>query len=211
MDKRLAIEDKYKSQGYSIVAGFDEVGRGSIAGAMTIVGAVIPIMDLEIYNRIKDSKKMTAKQRKDVVDTILQMDHMGFAFGFGIVTANEIDKMGIINAVDLGVRRAIKSLWVFPEVAICDEGCVTKSFDKMGIVYEEHIKCEDLSLSVALASIIGKHYRDQYMINEMHVQYPEYGFNSHKGYGTQKHKEAIKQHGYIDGVHRKRFHFKSLD
>ena len=188
------IENALFTDGWSVVAGVDEAGRGPLAGPVYAAAVILP-PNLQI-DGLDDSKKLSESKREELFGIIV-----GKAVAYGIASASEkeIDEINILNATYLAMNRAIEKLEIMPEVALIDGNRST------GILYPN--KCiiggDGLSASIAAASILAKVTRDRYMV-ELSAQYPEYGFEKHKGYPTKLHYEMIEQHG-PSPVHRVSF------
>lgn len=181
-------------KGFELVAGIDEVGRGSWAGPV-VAGAVI--LPREPITGLKDSKLLSPKQR-EFLDKIIR--EKALAIGIGLVDLPFINKNGIGLATQQAFRLAYKNLTLHPHLLIIDAFYI-RGLDQS---IQKPIKDGDkLSASIAAASIVAKVFRDNLMI-EMHRQYPEYGFDRHKGYGTKFHQEMIRKYGFCD-LHRKSF------
>lgn len=190
---RFFYEERAKKSGHSIVAGIDEAGRGPLAGPV-VAGAVI-VRDTEFVERIDDSKKLTAKMRQRAFLEIMDRCDVGI----GMASSEDIDRLNILNATLLAMKRAIEDLKVIPEYLLID--------GKMNIPVPQErtylISGESKSISIAAASIIAKVFRDKLM-EEEDKKYPQYGFRRHKGYGTKFHIESIKKHGLCP-LHRESF------
>lgn len=188
-------EHELHAHGYKYIAGVDEVGRGPLAGNVTI-GAVILDPDNPIYG-LKDSKKLSSAQI-----SVLSKEIKEKAIAYAIVSATPqtIDKIGIANAIHKCMRSAVRKLNPTPDYVLIDhEHLDFRKIPSMAIT-----KGDDNSNSIAAASIIAKHHRDQQMI-KLGAKYPKYGFENHVGYGTKQHRLAIEEHGPISGVHRYSF------
>ena len=184
----------YKT-GLKYIAGIDEAGRGPLAGPV-VVG--IAIMKPESFiDGINDSKKISEKKRELLYE---QITNEAIDWSVGIIDQNEIDEINILNATKKALHMAIKSLKVKPERILVD---ALEHIDTCGIPYTSIIKGDAKIYSISAASIIAKVTRDRIM-QEYDEIYPEYGFASHKGYGTAKHIQAIKQYGPCP-LHRKTF------
>ena len=182
---------------YKLICGIDEAGRGPFAGPVA-AGAVI--LDLEDPDReilyLNDSKKLSEKKREALYDEIRKK---ALAWGVGIVESDVIDEINILQATYRAMRLAIEDLSVKPEFILADAVCIPDiDIPQTGI-----IKGDEKSVSIAAASIIAKVTRDAIML-EYDKMYPEYGFASHKGYGTRAHIEALQKYGPLD-IHRKTF------
>jgi ribonuclease HII len=178
-----------------IECGVDEVGRGPLAGPVFAAAVILP-KDFTSEN-IKDSKKLTEKGRKRALKEI---EENAISWSVEMVDAEDIDKYNIQNATFAAMNKAIGSLSVKPEHTLID-GNVFDSFHE--IPYTCVIKGDNEYLSIAAASIVAKVYRDEYMKN-LHLTYPNYGWDKNKGYGSKKHIDTIKEEG-ITHYHRKTF------
>ncbi|OQY41797.1 MAG: ribonuclease HII [Fusobacteriia bacterium 4572_74] len=195
----LKFDNEY---GNSII-GIDEAGRGPLAGPV-VASAVKIINYVEEFDMIDDSKKLTEKKREFLFDIILANCEVGI----GIVNEKEIDKINILNATFLAMRRAIEDLEAEGtkfNLALIDGNHKIREYNSP---QEFVIKGDGKSLSIAAASIIAKVSRDRIMI-KYDALYPEYGFAKHKGYGTKQHREALLKYGKID-CHRNSFLTKIL-
>lgn len=197
----LDYEIRAQAEGYHHIFGVDEVGYGAWAGPVAAGVAFLPIHDAtqEALSGVRDSKAMTARQRETLVGVIKSE---ALTWGVGYVEPAKIDEIGIAGAVRLAMERALNEAVaranITPDCLFVDGlGTAKPLYD----CRHQPIKHGDaLSLSIACASVLAKVWRDQYMI-ELGAQMPEYGFERHKGYGTAKHFEALKQHG-VSSVHR---------
>ena len=184
----------YKT-GIKYIAGIDEAGRGPLAGPV-VVG--IAIMKPESFiEGINDSKKISEKKREMLYDTITEE---AVDWAVGIIDQNEIDKINILNETKKALHMAIDNLKVKPDRILVD---ALEHIDTCGIPYTSIIKGDAKIYSISAASIIAKVTRDRIM-QEYDEIYPQYGFTNHKGYGTAKHIQAIKQYGPCP-LHRKTF------
>ena len=176
-------------------AGCDEAGRGCLAGSVYAAAVILP---LGYQNeQLNDSKKLTDHQRK-ALRTIIERDAVAWAVG--IVTAEEIDEINILNASILAMHRALDQLKVRPEAVIVDGNRFKPYGD---LPYTTIVKGDGKFLSIAAASILAKTYRDDYM-DQLAEEYPQYDWKSNKGYPTKKHRAAIKEYG-ITPYHRKSY------
>ena len=196
MDNPLYLYDlEYKN-----VIGVDEAGRGPLAGPV-VAAAVILKEYSEELDEINDSKKLTEKKREKLYDIIMK----NFDVAVGISTVEEIDKLNILNADFLAMRRALKDLKSLKNekeyTVLVDGNLKIKEYIGKQLPI---VKGDAKSLSIAAASIIAKVTRDRLMKDLANI-YPDYSFEKHKGYGTKAHIEAIKDKGAIEGVHRKVF------
>ena len=188
------IENSLYAQGYTAICGVDEAGRGPLAGPVC-AGAVILPRGLEIPG-LNDSKKLTDKKRRELYPIIKEQ---AVAWGIGFASHEEIDELNILQATYLAMSRAIQALEGKADFALID-GNRAKDF---GIPLKTVVKGDSLSASIAAASVLAKVARDDIML-EMAKEYPEYGFEVHKGYGTKQHYEALRQHGHCP-IHRMSF------
>jgi len=196
----LEQEKELFGQGYKIIAGIDEAGRGPLAGPVVAAGVLITQSSkfkTEKLQSIKDSKKLTAKKREELFDVIMsEFDEVGV----GICDQQTIDRINILQASFLAMKKAIGALKQKPDFIILDghlpiPNC---SYKQKTIV-----RGDERVFSIAAASIIAKVTRDRIM-EEMHKKYPEYCFDRHKGYGTRLHLERLKKYGPCP-IHRLSF------
>lgn len=178
-----------------IEAGCDEAGRGCLAGSVYAAAVIFP--DDYSNEQLNDSKQLTEKKRYQLRE-IIERD--AIAWSVGIVTAQEIDKINILNASILAMHRALDGLKVRPQAVIVD-GNKFKPYN--GLPHTTIVKGDGKYLSIAAASILAKTYRDDYM-NALAEEYPMYDWKSNKGYPTKKHRQAIKDYG-ISPYHRKSY------
>ncbi|MBO5720717.1 MAG: ribonuclease HII [Bacteroidales bacterium] len=178
-----------------IEAGCDEAGRGCLAGPVFAASVILP-PDFE-DELISDSKKLTERMRYKLRPVI---EECAVAWAVGVVTAEEIDKINILNASILAMHRALEQLKTQPEFILVD-GNRFKPYGK--VPYSCEVKGDGRFLSIAAASILAKTYRDDYM-NGIAEEFPQYGWNVNKGYPTKAHRDAIRDFG-ITPHHRKSF------
>lgn len=196
----IALERKLWTRGFLNVAGLDEAGRGPWAGPVT-AGAVIIRNDSQIVGIVTDSKKMSPKKRDEAYDLIKQT---ASGWGIGEVSAADIDQLGIQKAVQLAMTLALKQaeqmVGAVADYLIIDgKNVITIAQYQMEKMNKGDLK----HYSIAAASVLAKVYRDRLM-QEYSSKYPEYGFESHKGYGTAFHSMALAQFGPCD-IHRKSY------
>ena len=178
-----------------IEAGCDEAGRGCLAGSVYAAAVILPSdYDNPEFN---DSKKLTEKKRYLLRE---QVQRDAVAWAIGVVTPDEIDKINILNASFLAMDRSLDQLKVRPEAVIVDGNRFKPYHD---LPYTTIIKGDGRYQAIAAASILAKTYRDDYMA-ELAIQYPQYDWQSNKGYPTKKHREAIKNYG-ITPFHRRSY------
>ncbi|HIF5830648.1 ribonuclease HII [Vibrio parahaemolyticus] len=181
-------------QGYQLIAGVDEVGRGPLVGDVVTAAVILdPNSPIEGLN---DSKKLSEKKRLALLPEIKEK---ALAWAVGRCSPEEIDELNILQATMVAMQRAIAGLKVQPDLVLIDGNrCPELSMDSQAVV-----KGDLLVAEISAASIIAKVVRDQEM-EELDKQYPQFGFAKHKGYPTKAHFEAIEQHGVIS-EHRKSF------
>lgn len=181
---------------YEYVAGIDEVGRGPLAGPVVAAVVILP-KDCEILY-VNDSKQLSEKKREELFDIITKE---AVDFGVGIVSQEEIDELNILQATYKAMRIAISQLKCKPQVLLND--AVTIPGVDEDIIQVPIIKGDAKSLSIASASIVAKVIRDRMMV-EYSKEYPQYGFDGNKGYGSKTHIDAIKEVGPCP-LHRRTF------
>ncbi|MBE7089828.1 MAG: ribonuclease HII [Clostridiales bacterium] len=190
---KLEYEQKHLSLGAKYVAGVDEVGRGPLAGPVVCCAVIMPLTDL--IEGVDDSKKLTEKKREALYEVIKEK---AIAYSIQEVSEREIDEINILNAVKKCMVKAVEGLSVKPDITLVD-GVDTH----LPINAEYIIKGDANSYNIACASIVAKVYRDNLM-KEYAKEFPEYGFEKHKGYGTKAHTDKIKEIGPCR-LHRKTF------
>ncbi len=188
------IENSCYSEEIQIICGVDEAGRGPLAGPVCAAAVILP-KGLEIPG-LTDSKKLTDKKRRELFPLIQEQ---ALAYRIGFATEQEIDEINILQATFLAMQRALDQLTVKPDLALID-GNREKDF---GVPVKTVVKGDSLSANIAAASILAKVTRDNLMV-EMSANYPQYGFEIHKGYGTKAHYEALATYG-PSPVHRMTF------
>lgn len=181
-------------------AGLDEAGRGCYAGPVYAAAVILP-GDF-FHPLLNDSKKLTAAQR-DLLRPIIEKESIAFAVA--AVDNNTIDQVNILQASYLAMHLAIDQLTILPEMLLID-GNRFKPYKK--IIHQCIVKGDGKYASIAAASILAKTYRDDYML-QLHQQFPHYGWNRNKGYGTLIHRNSIEANGLCD-YHRKSFNIISL-
>lgn len=188
------IENSLYSNGYKAVCGVDEAGRGPLAGPVCAAAVILP-KGLEIPG-LNDSKKLTDKKRRELFPIIKEQ---AIAWGIGFASEQEIDEINILQATFLAMQRAIDQLEGKADFALID-GNREKDF---GLPVRTVVKGDSLSANIAAASVLAKVSRDSLM-EELAKEYPEYGFEVHKGYGTKAHYAALTEHG-MSPIHRRTF------
>lgn len=188
------FEHKYISEGYHFICGVDEAGRGPLAGPVCAAAVILP-EGIEIPG-LNDSKKLSDKKRRELFQVICEN---AIAYSVAFADHAEIDEVNILQATYLAMERAIRGLNVNPDFALID-GNRAKDF---GVPLETIVGGDGRSASIAAASILAKVTRDNYML-EMAKEYPQYGFEIHKGYGTKAHYAALTECGPCP-IHRMSF------
>ena len=194
----LEIETNLWSKNIINICGIDEVGRGCLAGPVYSAAVVLDQktnFGSKDFNQINDSKKLSEKKREKLFDYIIDISK----FGIGICTVEEIDHLGIQQAVKVSMIRAVESLEIQPDHLLIDNMKLDLDIPQTSI-----IKGDQISKSISSASIIAKVSRDNLMKNQISNNYPMYKFEKNKGYGTKEHMDAIKTFG-ITKQHRKSF------
>lgn len=176
------------------ICGVDEAGRGPLAGPVCAAAVILPER-LEIPG-LNDSKKLTDKKRRELFPIIQEK---ALAYGIGFASQEEIDEINILQATFLAMERALGALAIRPGLVLID-GNQEKDF---GLPVRTVVKGDSLSANIAAASVLAKVSRDDVML-EFARQYPEYGFDIHKGYGTKAHYAALTQYGPCP-IHRRSF------
>ena len=194
----LEIETDLWSKNINNICGIDEVGRGCLAGPVYSAAVVLDQntnFESKDFSQINDSKKLSEKKREKLFDYIIDISK----FGIGICTVEEIDHLGIQEAVKVSMIRAVESLEIQPDHLLIDNMKLELDIPQTSI-----IKGDQISKSISSASIIAKVSRDNLMKNQISNNYPMYKFEKNKGYGTKEHMDAIKTFG-ITKQHRKSF------
>jgi len=184
----FSFETDLYQAGYKTVAGTDEAGRGSLAGPVVAACVVLP-QDCD-HSLFEDSKKLTSKKRDQLLQVLKESDAL---IGIGFVSERQIEKLNILQASLLAMKIAVQKIekhHSHPDFVLVD-GKFEIPHDVAQLALT---KGETKSASIAAASIVAKTTRDSYML-KMHEKFPQYGLNSHSGYPTKKHREAIKKFG----------------
>ena len=188
------IENSFFEKGYPVICGVDEAGRGPLAGPVCAAAVILP-PNVEIPG-LNDSKKLSDKKRRELMPVIKEK---ALAYGIAFASHEEIDSINILQATLLAMERAIGQLRIKPDLALID-GNREKDF---GIPVQTVVKGDSLSASIAAASVLAKVTRDDLM-EALAEEYPNYGFEIHKGYGTKAHYAALEAFGPCP-VHRMTF------
>ena len=193
------IENERRKKGYKYIAGVDEAGRGPLAGPVYAAAVILP--EGMLIEGINDSKKLSEKKREELFDVICEK---ASAYFIAEVSHTRIDEINILNATFEAMNKAVNGLNIRPDYVLIDGNRIKG----MEIPHETVVKGDAKSISIAAASILAKVSRDRVMY-EMAKQYPLYGFDKHKGYGTKAHCDAILKYGACE-IHRKSFLKKIL-
>ena len=190
-----SMEKELYDKGFEYICGIDEAGRGPLAGPVVVAGIIMPKDSM--IEGVNDSKKVSEKKREKLYDMILEE---AISYSVAIIGQDVIDEINILNATKEGVTKVVEELDVKPNLILVD--ALTHIHTK-GIPYDSIIKGDAKCYNIAAASIIAKVTRDRIM-REWDEIYPQYGFINHKGYGTAKHIEALKEYGPCP-IHRRTF------
>lgn len=188
------LETELFDLGYSAVCGIDEAGRGPLAGPVCAAAVILP-RNLEIPG-LDDSKKLSDKRRRELFPMIKEQ---AVAYGIGFADHREIDEINILQATFLAMKRALAAMEKAPDFALIDGNRETE----FGLPVKAVVKGDSLSANIAAASVLAKVSRDDLM-EAMANEYPQYGFEIHKGYGTKMHYEALRTYGPCP-IHRMTF------
>ena len=193
----FAEEERLRAQGYRLIAGIDEAGRGPLAGPVVAAAVILPPEERPSWlSLVRDSKQLTPSQREAVFDCMMES---GIAFGVGVVSHEVIDERGIAPATRLAMRHAIEQLSIRPDYLLIDY----LRLPGVRIPQKGVVDGDSICVSIAAASIVAKVTRDRLMV-ELDGRYPGYGLAQHKGYGTREHLEALQKLGPCP-IHRKTF------
>ncbi|WP_449075217.1 ribonuclease HII [Ruminococcus sp.] len=190
----LEFEKEALAKGYKAVCGVDEAGRGPLAGPVCAAAVILP--EGVIIDGVNDSKKLSEKKRESLFDVIREQ---ALSYSIAYATVDEIEEINILNATMLAMRRAIDGLEIKADYAMIDGNKIPP----IDIDAECIVKGDAKSMSIACASILAKVSRDR-LLYKYAEEYPMYGFDKHKGYGTKVHREAILKYGPCP-YHRKSF------
>ena len=195
MSELWNFEHAAMEEGFSLICGVDEAGRGPLAGPVCAAAVILP-PDLELEG-LNDSKKLSEKRREALYPLICEQ---ALAYGIAFASEQEIDELNILQATFLAMRRAVGQLGLKLDLALVDGN---REPDFGDIPVRTIIKGDSRSANIAAASILAKVTRDRFML-EQDAVYPQYGFAVHKGYGTQKHYAALREFGPCP-IHRRSF------
>lgn len=200
MSEWFVYENEAKNDGFKVICGVDEAGRGPLAGPVAAAAVILP--DNCMIEGLNDSKKLTEKKREALFPIIQEQ---AVAWSVGLASEKEIDEINILQATFLAMKRAIEGLSVKPDCVLIDGNRLPSKLDMEARAI---VKGDSKSASIAAASVLAKVTRDR-MLEELDKEYPEYGFAKHKGYPTKAHYEAIEKYGILD-IHRRSFLKKYL-
>lgn len=189
------MEKELYEKGFERICGIDEAGRGPLAGPVVVAGVIMP--QDSMIEGINDSKKVSEKKREKLYDLIIEE---AISYSVAIIGQDVIDEINILNATKQGVTAVVEGLDIKPNLILVD---ALTHIDTKGIPYDSIIKGDAKCYNIAAASILAKVTRDRIM-REWDEIYPQYGFTGHKGYGTAKHIQAIKEYGLCP-IHRRSF------
>lgn len=195
LTKIKEIEKDLYNKGFNNICGIDEAGRGPLAGPVVVAGVIMPKDSMIEW--VNDSKKVTERRREILYEKIKEE---AISYSIAVIDHNIIDDINILNATKQGVTEVVDGLNVKPDLIIVD---ALTHINTRGIPYEPIIKGDAKCYNIAAASILAKVTRDRIM-RQWDEIYPQYGFASHKGYGTAKHIAAIKEYGLCP-IHRVTF------
>ncbi len=196
LERQLALSQQYK-----LIAGIDEAGRGPLAGPV-VAAAVILDYNSTIFDKVNDSKQLGEKNREKLFDVIC---NNSISYSIQLIDNIRIDSINILNATMLAMSNAVDSLKYKPDYLLIDGNY----YNNNKIPYRTVIKGDSISTSIAASSILAKVFRDRWVAEIAHKEYPEYNFAKHKGYATNEHIELIKKHGACK-YHRRTFLTKIL-
>ena len=185
MTELWELENEIYAEGFSLICGVDEAGRGPLAGPVYAAAVILP-RDA-VIDGLNDSKKLTEKKRDALFDVITER---ALTYGIASASVEEIEKLNILNATFLAMNRAVAKLDPTPELALIDGNRNTGIAMPSRCIVKGDSRCAD----IAAASILAKVSRDRYMLN-LAEKYPQYHFEQHKGYGTKLHYEALREYG----------------
>lgn len=192
----FTFEKEKQEEGYRLIGGMDEAGRGPLAGAVYTAMCIMPLGDDKIIEGVNDSKQLTEKKRQELFEKIKQT---ALAYAIVAVDENEIDEVNILQATRIGMQRCLEKISIKPDFCLVDYVAGLS----LNVPFKTIVKGDAKSYNIACASILAKVARDEYM-KELANKYPNYAFDQHKGYATKLHYELIGKYG-VSPVHRKSF------
>lgn len=182
---KLKYEREAKEQGFNLIAGMDEVGRGPLAGPVCVCAVIMPLDD--IIEGVDDSKKLSEKKRNELAEKIKEK---AISYKIAMVDEKIIDEINILEATKLCMKKAVEGLEIKPDIVLVD--AISKL--NIDVPIQGIVKGDLLSYNIGCASILAKVTRDNLMV-ELSKEFPEYGFERNKGYGTKEHIEQLKKIG----------------
>lgn len=194
LHRELFEYDSRLRREFPVICGVDEAGRGPLAG--DVYAAAVILRDGEMIDYLNDSKKLSEKRREELYDTIIERAD---AYCIATASVEEIDRLNILNAAMIAMKRAVEGLGISPDLALIDGN----RLPELDCPSEFVIKGDATSASISAASVLAKVARDRYM-RELAEKYPQYAFEKHKGYGTKLHYEMLEKYGISD-IHRRSF------
>lgn len=194
LHKELFEYDSALRREFPVICGVDEAGRGPLAG--DVYAAAVILRDGDTIDYLNDSKKISEKRREELFDV---MRERAAAYAIATASVEEIDRLNILNAAMLAMKRAVEGLGIAPDLALIDGN----KLPELNCPARFVIKGDATSASISAASVLAKVARDRYM-RELAEKYPQYSFEKHKGYGTKLHYEMLEKYG-ISEIHRRSF------
>lgn len=194
LHRELFEYDSVLRREFPVICGVDEAGRGPLAG--DVYAAAVILRDGEMIDYLNDSKKLSEKRREELYDVIIERAE---AYCIAAASVEEIDRLNILNAAMLAMKRAVEGLGIIPDLALIDGNKLPDLECPSRFV----IKGDATSASISAASVLAKVARDRYM-KILAEKYPQYAFEKHKGYGTKLHYEMLEKYGISD-IHRRSF------
>ena len=182
---KLKFEREEKAKGRIYIAGMDEVGRGPLSGPVCVCCVIMPLDDL--IEGVDDSKKLSEKKRQALA---IKIKEKAICYNIEMVDEQTIDKINILEATKLCMKKAVEGLSIKPDVVLVD--AISKL--DVDVPIKGIVHGDELSYSIGAASILAKVTRDEYM-TKLSKEYPEYGFDKNKGYGTKQHIMALRENG----------------
>lgn len=190
-------ERELRFQGYGLIAGIDEVGRGAIAGPVVAAAVILPLeVDFPWLSLVRDSKQLSPRKRENLFEL---MQRSSITMGVGMVPHTGVDETGIVKATQMAMGRAVEHLACPPDILLID----ALALPEIPLPQRSIVRGDQLSLSIACASIVAKVSRDRYMV-ELDNSYPGYGLARHKGYPTRGHLLSLGRLG-LSAIHRQSF------
>ena len=194
----FSYEQKLQTDGFKLIAGVDEVGRGPLAGPVVAAAVIFDFKAVpDELNKLSDSKKLSADKREYFSKIIMER---AAGWSLGLCDHATIDRINILQATFLAMKKALTALKIKPQIILVDGNLPLPNYS---LAQQAIVNGDNLIFSIAAASVLAKVTRDRIM-REMHAQYPRYFFNRHKGYGTKLHLDALKLYGPCE-IHRKSF------